>query len=184
MIKKLLVLMLIIGMSSMANALVLSFELAGGGTDVEEFSAVTINIRGDVGADDYKVTTAITGSFSGVGVGTVDTGFTDSLTTNGQLKDGTVSNIWVYEKKGIVDTVGEDPSVLSSVVFGTITLTSGADGGTITIDDFAGSAYGPPTSSKYNNTTVTMGSLVLDIVPEPMTIALLGLGGLFLRRRK
>ncbi len=29
-----------------------------------------------------------------------------------------------------------------------------------------------------------IGSLVLHVVPEPMTIALLGLGGLFLRRRK
>jgi len=27
-------------------------------------------------------------------------------------------------------------------------------------------------------------SLVLTVIPEPMTIALLGLGGLFLRRRK
>jgi len=37
------------------------------------------------------------------------------------------------------------------------------------------------------NLTLTMvygGALEIHVVPEPITIALLGLGGLFLRRRK
>ena len=36
----------------------------------------------------------------------------------------------------------------------------------------------------YMDTTTTMPALEIHVVPEPMTIALLGLGGLFLRRRK
>ena len=35
-----------------------------------------------------------------------------------------------------------------------------------------------------NNTATSVGSVTIDIIPEPMTMALLGLGGLFLRRRK
>ena len=49
---------------------------------------------------------------------------------------------------------------------------------TISLDGVAimGSFGGP--------VSVDVGDLVLHITPEPMTIALLGLGGLFLRRRK
>ena len=183
--KKFVVLLLVLAMASVANASVaaLDFEYAGGGTEVPENTAITINVVGDTDCEDFRVSVAVTGSFSNVGVGTVNTLFTDSLSTAGQLKDGSTANVYVFQKNGIVDTVGSDPLVPTSAIFGTITLTTGALGGTITIDDYAG-VFPPPTDTIYNGTTIDAGSLDLTIIPEPMTIALLGLGGLFLRRRK
>ena len=57
----------------------------------------------------------------------------------------------------------------------------------------AGGTYGPPLQGKNAvttndgvnpNVTVTMPTLGITVIPEPMTMVLLGLGGLFLRRRK
>jgi hypothetical protein len=47
------------------------------------------------------------------------------------------------------------------------------------------SIYGGLSGSTSSNAdTVALAPLTMNVVPEPMTVALLGLGGLFLRRRK
>ena len=58
----------------------------------------------------------------------------------------------------------------------------------ITIDDITDYTTSPPMSTTANSSDFSvyltdMGSVTIH-VPEPMTIALLGLGGLFLRRRR
>jgi hypothetical protein len=55
----------------------------------------------------------------------------------------------------------------------------------ITIDDYAGSTPygGPPVKSTLGIATVDIAPLTLHVIPEPITLTLLGLGGLFLRRR-
>lgn len=64
------------------------------------------------------------------------------------------------------------PAALQGVLVSDITLTAGAEQGiaklTLTSDDFA----------------KTYASVDVNVVPEPITIALLGLGGLLLRRRR
>ena len=59
----------------------------------------------------------------------------------------------------------------------------------ITIDDVQDSGTSPPTSSliakaDYSIMISDVTPLEIHVTPEPMTIALLGLGGLLLRRRK
>lgn len=60
----------------------------------------------------------------------------------------------------------------------------------ITIDDvvgdnpFGGPAYATSFGWGDYTTTTQLDALVIHVIPEPMTIALLGLGGLFLLRRR
>jgi len=57
-------------------------------------------------------------------------------------------------------------------------------GDTINIMALSGGDYESPNIVFYDNTTTgTIGQAEITITPEPMTIALLGLGGLFLRRK-
>ena len=50
--------------------------------------------------------------------------------------------------------------------------------------DYFNHTSGAPIGESYYATEADLGDLIIHQVPEPMTMALLGLGGLFLRRRK
>jgi hypothetical protein len=50
--------------------------------------------------------------------------------------------------------------------------------------DYFNTSTGAPVGDPYYVTEAHLGDLIIYQVPEPMTMALLGLGGLFLRRRK
>jgi len=188
--KKLLVTLMVLGLCSVSSAVPLYYQSGTGSVDVMENTVVTINIVSDLAVKTFLTSTAITANnttFSEVALGTVSSLFT--LTRNpGQLKNGSVANVWVYGETGAVNSTNFDPAVPAGTILGTFTLRVGAKGGTITISDYSGSNFGPPTSSKYTPdggalTTTDMPNLVLNVIPEPVTIALLGLGGLFLRRR-
>lgn len=188
--EKLLVTLMVLGLCSVSSAVPLYYQSGTGSVDVMENTTITINIVSDLNVNTFLTSTAITASgttFSNVALGSVTTLFTLSRNA-GVLRNGSVADVWITGETGAVNTLESHPAVTAGTVLGTFTLTVGAAGGTITIKDYAGSNFGPPTSSKYTpaggSLTVTdMPDLVLNVIPEPVTIALLGLGGLFLRRR-
>ena len=185
--KRLLAALLVLTIVPLANATMLDFDGAAGmmwnGSqwEVNEGAIFTVQIVGDTAAQDFKVgAIAITGDFSGVALGTVSPGF-DTLPLAGQLKDGSFNDIWII---GVSGNTGLTTSpVAAGEVLYSFSMKAGSAGNTITIDDWAG-VLPPPTSSKINNTVVDMAGMSISIVPEPATLLLLGLGCLFLRKRR
>ena len=178
--KKLLVLVLVLGMVSMANAAIVQLSADGstdGGSNVTVVeSLLTLGVVSDT--DDFAYSYYIAIASGG--------------TTYGDF--GTVT-VWKPHTDG--GHAGDDGSTTN---YGAITgydhiqKVSALDGGApFNIAD--GTQFTAPVT--YTGTSVSEsltivllsdGLAVLDTVqvavPEPVTIALLGLGGLFLRRRK
>ena len=192
--KKLLILMLVLGMASLANATVTyQYRDAAGTTPI---SVVNVSIS-----------TNFTVVVSGLAA---DMGLTGGVYDNndwfnpGGLVDFTGYAIVPNSGTGSLDGTSPRAGNLANIThFGTM------DGYTFTIDDledadatndpesgdffvFDLSVLGGATSGSFtidildsgNNDIGDVGGGTMDIVPEPMTIALLGLGGLLLRRRK
>ena len=160
--KKVLILMLVFGMASAANAIVYSLS----GATLTETGTISVDVTGAT-ADVYL---ALVIQSPGV---VSPTGGADMLvgpaapTLSGWVMDAPVSaddgEIWMF---------GTAPAEL--YVDGSW-LTAGWSGATSLVDIIL---YSTPDGQTYNEQArATVG------VPEPMTIALLGLGGLFLRRR-
>ena len=149
--KKLLILMLVLGMVSVASA---DLTLSVSGNDV--------SVEADSMTADLYAAVSITGG----SIGTFAVG-DEGGTMCGYLADGTDvglpnGEIWALAI-GVPPEVYQDGSWLTAV----ISYTGSATVNLWEMDD------------EYSLT-------LLDsvVVPEPMTLALLGLGGLFLRRRK
>jgi hypothetical protein len=181
--KKLLVLMLVLGMASVASATVTyEFRDATGTTaltsiDVTTTTDFTFFVMGEVGDTPWKYG-VYTSDFAGSPEGVADI-------TGATVYDaaGDLGNKWLYlATYDGVDLLVDDvnPTVMPNVATGDwfkidLSLNSGAgNGDTVQLDIRYWEDY------SYDILT----SQTLDVVPEPMTIALLGLGGLFLRRRR
>lgn len=159
--KKLLVLMLVLGMSTLASA---GLMLTNDGADAGD--EIAIDALGELGVDDDRASVDGFEFEMSITDGTLDTsGLTFPLT-------------WMFApyKKGetasSVDVTGGDffPKTGPLTIMNGI-MANAQVGSIITLTSTASANAG----EVYDRCIVT---------PEPMSLALLGLGGLFLRRRK
>ena len=183
--KKLLALVLILAMASAASAGTITVTADGTTTgllEVDPFTVVTI----DLIISGYGVTppmdsfaTLSIGSITGEGMASdpaLHAELTNLPLTGTIVNDGVtlIANIGGGVPMGDMDGIPDGSSAYS------FTLNVG-DIGTYVIDlmgvEVLGT-FGPPALP------TEVAALTVNVVPEPMTIALLGLGGLFLRRRR
>jgi len=200
--KRLLVLFLVLGLVSSANAALAWFEVDAADADYAAGDTITINLVADAAvaaaniyyvaemdsagnqADFGGVASAlnVAPSPAGRAAGALDNyqgalwSF-EASSWNGANIVAAGSTIVTFEYTIASDWDGSD-IVIGALGVGKMWTIDG-DGWEVedesTLDIFTGTIY---------ETQGGIGSVTLSSVPEPMTIALLGLGGLFLRRRK
>ena len=154
---------------------------AGGQFYMDEFSTATVNIVADFAVSKFHI-----GAIVAEGATSVDDNSLHPclIGSSGQVEPTFGSGIWIIGIDG-----NAEPPVTAGEVLYSFKVTSGAAGTTIDLYDYEGSSPFPPPIPFYTsiNDGVVTGledMSVNVVVPEPMTVALLGLGGLFLRRRK
>jgi hypothetical protein len=164
--KKLLILMLVLGLASAASAA----HSLGGATTVAQTGTAVVTIIADSTATTTSVVEDLSAALGGAHaiisvVKTANAGEQGSV-----VQFPGTDYAWTVEAK---DSTEPFDSVQTGIQFN-VTI-SGAN---FSVDDtfdivLYDEAY-----------TSTLDSVTITVTPEPMTIALLGLGGLFLRRRK
>ena len=192
--RNVLILLLVLCIAGVANASMLDFlvlnPLAEG--ELEAHTEYTCQIIfDDTNPDDdigFMVAISIVGA-TDYDKGSLHEDFTYGVPNAGTVYDPAEGGVCIGPVEGSTEMAG--PYMVDDMVVYTFTLTTGEDGTTVTFDDVQVTGEppwgGPPIgyNTKLNGTTtINMDAVVYDVVPEPMTIALLGLGGLFLRRRK
>lgn len=173
--KKLLVLLLVLGVASSANAALTLVSSAGNSLDptgVTFPNTTVISIYNDTEAPGQGLLTYLTiaaadpGSWAGTDVINVPPALGGTNTYYGVVDPGI----------GLVDIWQSNLGVASTEDYGIGNLAS---------FDFMCTGEGDVTITMLaDDLTTVIDSIRIAQVPEPITFALLGLGGLFLRRRK
>ena len=168
--RKFLVVALVLGIASAANAVTIHVDGIDPGGSIEIGEGVTpvISVVSEDGS-------------SWLGYIIIEEGGTGSLGNAANLNAaGDMGAVSPYAEAGwgsgyeltIAMSPGGTPAVAVGPQF-TFDYVGGVLGETVTISLFVDPEYGIPADS-----------VVITVVPEPMTVILLGLGGLLLRRRK
>jgi hypothetical protein len=184
--KKLLAFVLVLGIASMANAASCElYLLINGSSTYNPASGLTPTVDLYIDVDASSIYDADDASGGMDFVKSVTTG-TITLSVGDWIPGSSTESVGSISSGDIVDAYwykagGADDHPANTIIYSfSITLSSDATG---TISPFMSSndrvVKGLLTHA-YNENTYTP----VTIVPEPMTIMLLGLGGLFLRRRK
>ena len=161
--KKLLVLMLVLGLASVANA---AISLVGP-TTINEGDTVSIGIDNSDGLDYGMYLSVSNISEGGFSMGTLAlTSLAGDTASIGASY--TYDDTWEVEMF-LANSVGNTTPGIQI----TADLTCLLEGIFVTVDLWDGADLSAP-----------VDTLVIEQVPEPMTVALLGLGGLFLLRRR
>lgn len=191
--KKLLVVALVLSLAALANATVV-MNLTVGGTDAgDEITLapsgnLTIGISGDVPANEYTgvwLLAAGPGTLTGGTISSQAQEAQSSLSPTGIIPDSDPAQTWgdfmasigyentfaIYQLE-YVDSVEPFGGITGILFSGAAFHCEGTGDVTIAIVDYAGDEL------------LVRDTLVIHQIPEPMTMGLLGLGGLFLRRRK
>ena len=166
--KKMLMLVLVLGLASVASAVPTFTGAYNSGTGV-----VSVSITNNEGI--MNIGLAITdgsGTLSGFAKGAsapADSAFAYSMGAGQDFEGYGEGEIWVMIHITTDTPVYIDGEWLKA----NFTFATGKTSGFATMYNF-----------DEPETFTNMGTIQLGIVPEPITISLLGLGGLFLRRRK
>jgi len=162
--KKLLAIALVLGISAAANAIVVSVDTTGATTyDVVMGESLTFTVTsgGEAYSGLFSLPPTGAGALEGVGNPAAygGLGFLMSPVDLGE-------SYWYFAAAG---GPGSEPA--ANVPHFTFTYTAGDDSSAVMLD-------------MLDENLTSIGSISIQNTPEPMTLGLLGLGGLFLRRRK
>ena len=212
--KKLMVLMLVLGLSSVASATIVS--LMDPGVTVDETGTrvyIAVDATGLLG---FCATVTVTGDVTITGGtlkaeagdhGVQATDYTTIVITDGGWQSdlsfdtlisggGSIAELGLAHFGSTIYGATTDPVVLLPVAPGSLGMmvsintpiayldifATGSGGATLTM--VGGSVFGSESRDGEGPIAGYGDALVLSTIPEPMTIALLGLGGLLLRRKK
>lgn len=177
--KKVLVLLIISFIAAIANAGLADFTLETDGTVLKVIGVADATVDGDYLTD---------GSGSVISIITTTPAVLHTDSGNGGINDYVAGDLAAVNLAVIGAPYGNVAQIFA------MTSTDAADsvdGGLwFTIDiadlDTSGLSYGDTIGSieVLDKEASSLGTIGITYVPEPMTVALLGLGGLFLRRRK
>jgi len=168
--KKLLIFMLVLGMASAANAVLTDIQIDVAGSHVG--TSFDVVVGQTISLEIYSGNTDTGLAYLGFEDNGLYTFGTPVVTPNAGDK-GSVFGPYVWEGYNEVELT------VSKTASGTVTP------GTMLLWPItAGSSVGTIDVYLQDEDVLTKDTLTLNIIPEPMTVLLLGLGGLFLRRRK
>lgn len=176
--KKLFVLVLVLAISTMATAASVTLRVAEPQTEYNPSDTITIELL----ADFYVTYFGIDYVY---GEPTASNPVLHSLFTVPPVTPGTLVNsggtLMVSVAGGVAADLIEDGVPIGEVLWSFDYHIPDVEESTVLVISGSGVAVA---DCWWVDSVSSIGALEIHVVPEPMTIALLGIGGLFLRRRK